>query len=60
MATNQRIGRTTCAFLLSMRNGTWPLSLPESQVLWLRLTSIAMSAPELPAPTSENVALAQL
>ena len=36
---------------LSIGTGTWPLSGPESQVWWSAETSIAMSAPELPAPT---------
>jgi hypothetical protein len=37
-----------------MRNGTWPVSRPESQVGWLRTTSRAISAPELPAPTTRT------
>ena len=44
----------TRAMRLSMRNGTWPGCRPDSHVRCDRATSIAMSAPELPAPTSST------
>ena len=34
-----------------MRNGRAPVSLPANQAGWSRTTSMAMSAPEFPAPT---------
>ncbi len=53
-ATNQSTGTKSRLSGCSMRTGTCPLSGPESQVSWLLETSIAMSAPELPAPTSKT------
>ena len=37
-----------------MRNGTAADSVPASQVAWSLTTSIAMSAPELPTPTTST------
>ena len=34
----------------SMRNGMWPVSLPDSQVRWVRESSSEISAPNCPSP----------
>ena len=60
VARNHSSGSASFQRLLPIRTGICPLSGPDSHVLKAGATSIAMSAPELPAPTRRIETRAQL
>jgi hypothetical protein len=53
-ANHQNGGVSSRSHTLSVRTGRWPVSGPDSQVGCVRATSKAISAPELPAPTTST------
>jgi hypothetical protein len=53
-AKNQNGGVRRRSHMPPARTGRWPTSGPESQVRCVRETSKAISAPELPAPTTRT------
>ncbi len=50
----RRTGNANRADVGPCRNGIWPDGLPEIHVAWVRATSSAISAPELPTPTTRT------